>query len=70
MIRALAKLDLLKIEKTLTLSKFFLFDQFPEVVGPHCQAQRHVIYMYSESKIYWLSYPFYKTQKTVFVLEK
>ena len=70
MIRALAKLDLLKIKKTQTLSKFFLFDQFPEVVGPHSQAQIHVIYMYSESKFYWLSYPFYKTRKTVFVLEK
>ena len=28
------------------------------------------LYIYSERTFYWLSYPFYKTQKNVFVLEK
>ena len=70
MIRALAKLDLWKIKKMLTLSKFCFFGQFLDVVGPHSQVKRYLTYIYYERTFYWLSYPFYKTQKTVFVLEK
>ena len=68
MIRALAKLDLLKIKKMLTSSKFRFFGQFLDMVEPHRQVKRRVAYIYPERKSYWLSYPFYKIQKTVFVL--
>ena len=66
MIRALAKLDLLKIRKMLTSSKFRFFGQFLDVVETRSQVERHVTYIYSERTFYWLSYYFYKTQKTVF----
>ena len=69
MIRALAKLDLLKIRKMLTSSKFRFFGQFLDVVETRSQVERHVTYIYSERTFYWLSNYFYKTQKTVFFLD-
>lgn len=63
----LAKFNLLKVRKMLTSSKTGFFGQFLEVVGPNNQVKRHLTYIFSERKFYWLSHPFYKTQKTVFL---
>ena len=63
MIRALAKLDQLKILKMQTSSKFLVFfGQFLDVVGLHNQFKRHATCIYSERTFYWLSYPFCKTR--------
>ena len=51
-------------------SEHCIFAQFLDVIEPHSQVKRPVNYVYSERTFYWLSYPFYKTQKTVFVFEK
>ena len=48
-------------------SKYGIFGQFSDLIGPHSQVKRDVTYIYSERTFYWLSYPVYKTQKTVFV---
>ena len=34
------------------------------MVGPHNPVKRNVTYKYSERTFYWLSYPFYKRQKS------
>ena len=36
------------------------------MVGPHNPVKRNVTYKYSERTFYWLSYPFYKRQKSCF----
>ena len=54
----------------LTSSKFRFFGQFLNVVGSHSNVKRRVTYIYSEITFYLISYPFHKTQKTNFVLEK
>ena len=70
MIRVLTKLDLLKIKKNADVIKILLFGQFSDLLGPHGQVKRQVTNIYSERTSYWLSYPLYKTQKNVFVLEE
>ena len=40
------------------------------MIGLHSQLKKHVTYVYSERTFYWLTYPSYKTQKTVFVFEE
>ena len=64
-IRALAKLYLLKIKNFLTSSKYEFSGQFSDVVGPHSKNKRDIIYIFSERTFYWLSCPFYKRQNTV-----
>ena len=54
----------------LTSSNVCIFGQFLDLVGQHSPVKRPVTYIFSDKIFYWLSYPFYKTQKAVFVLEK
>ena len=54
----------------LASSSFCICGQFLEVVGQRNPVKRYVNYTFSGRTFYWLSYPFYKIQKTVLVLEK
>ena len=53
-----------------TSSIFCIFCQFLDVIGQHSLVKRHGTYIFFERTFYWLSYPFYKIQKTVFDFEK
>ena len=48
------------------ISKLLIFVQFSDVTEPHSQVKMHVTYIDSGRTFYWLSYPFYKTQKNCF----
>ena len=57
----------------LASSNYCVSDQFSDVIGLHSQLKDKLyiyIHIHSERTFYWLSYPFYKAQKTVSVFEK
>ena len=47
----------------LTSSKYFIFSQLLDVIGPHNQVQRHVTYIYSENHFIGYHIPFTKHKK-------
>ena len=49
-----------------TLSKYGIFGQFSDAIGHYSQVERHVTYIYSERRFYWLSYPFLQNTKNCF----
>ena len=59
-----------EFKKMRTSSIFCIFCQFLDVIGQHSLVKRHGTYIFFERTFYWLSYPFYKIQKTVFDFEK
>ena len=54
----------IKDDKNADIIKFLFFGHISHVVGPHNPVKRNVTYKYSERTFYWLSYPFYKRQKS------
>ena len=54
----------IKDDKNADIIKFLFFGHISHVVRPDNPVKRNVTYKYSERTFYWLSYPFYKRQKS------